>query len=131
MLLYNLLNTKNATGNQEEKDVDIKRIQKEMNLSGREAREVYTKAQGNWCDSLNDYVKAGTTAKNRKTRQERLDAFKKRKWSDKDVLAGYNGLSGYGNAKKNEQIAILTEVFGSKAKATEFYNIKEGNKGYK
>lgn len=131
LFLYNLMNTKNAKGDQKEKDADIERIQKEMKLNGREAREVYTKAQGNWHDSLNDYVAAGTDANNRKTRQARLDAFERRKWSDKDVLAGYNGLSGYGNAKKDVQIAILTEVFGSKAKATEFYNIKEGNKGYK
>lgn len=106
-------------------------LQKTFGLSGDELHENYYKATGGWYDDLEEYIDKATDAKNEKTRQARLDAFEKRKWSDEDVLAGYNGLIGHGNDKKEEQIAILTEIFGSKAKATEFYNIKEGNKGYK
>jgi hypothetical protein len=107
------------------KEEQMAALQKTFGLSGDELHESYYKSDGKWNNSIDDVVKGGTN------RQAKIDVFKERKWSDEDIIAGYNGLLGYGGDKKAEQIAILTEVFGSKAKATEFYNIKEGNKGYK
>jgi hypothetical protein len=123
LYLYNLMNTKNAKGDQKEKDADLERIQKEMKLDKYEAREVYSKANGSWNENVSDVIDNGTN------RDTKVKTFKKFKYSDKEITAGYNAVIGL--SKKDDMMDALINEFGDKNKATIFYNILKGKKGYK
>ena len=123
LYLYNVLNTKNAKNGETEKEADLALIQKRMGGNIYDAREVYAKANGSWNENVSNVISNGTN------REAKVKTFKNFKFSDKEITAGYNAVIGI--TKKDDMIAALTNEFGSASKATTFYNILKGKKGYK
>ena len=123
LYLYNVLNTKNAKNGETEKEADLALIQKKTGGNIYDARETYAKAKGDWNESVSDVISNGTN------REAKVKTFRNFKFSDKEITAGYNAVIGL--SKKDDMIAALTNEFGNTSKATTFYNILKGKKGYK
>ena len=121
--LYQLKQTKNAKGDQTEKEADLELIQKKMNKNLYEAREIHAKMNGDWNENISDVVKNG------ENRDSKISVMKRFGYSNKDITTGYNAIIGLN--KKADMIDALTKAFGNKSKATTFYNICKGKKGYK
>ncbi|MBR5202652.1 MAG: hypothetical protein IKW45_05255 [Clostridia bacterium] len=105
------------------KEAQMNALSKTFGLSGTKLHETYYKANGKWNDSMDEAIESG------ENREKKVETFKKFKFSEKEIIDGYNSVIGI--TKKEEMISALTEVFGSKQKATTFYKILKGAKGYK
>lgn len=121
--LYKIIGTDTAPKGGSEKDVDIKQIMTKFNVKEPQAREMYYKSKGDWSYSLSEVIDNGSN------RESKVPVYKRFNFSESDIIAGYNAIIGY--SKKDDKIKALARVFGSTAKATTFYNISQGNKGYK
>ena len=102
---------------------NIEQIQKEFKEDVYGAREIYYKSEGDWSYNIDDVIDNG------KNRDKKVSVYKKFGLSEEDIVKGYNATIGYN--KKEDLMAALTDAFGSKKKATTFYNILKGKKGYK
>ena len=105
------------------KENDLEQIQKEFKEDVYGAREIYYKSEGDWNYNIDDVIDNG------KNRDKKVSVYKKFGLSEEDIVTGYNATIGYN--KKEDLMAALTDAFGSKKKATTFYNILKGKKGYK
>jgi len=105
------------------KENDLEQIQKEFKEDVYGAREIYYKSEGDWNYNIDDVIDNG------KNRDKKVSVYKKFGLSEEDIVKGYNATIGYN--KKEDLMAALTDAFGSKKKATTFYNILKGKKGYK
>ena len=102
---------------------NIEQIQKEFKEDVYGAREIYYKSEGDWSYNIDDVIDNG------KNRDKKVSVYKKFGLSEEDIVKGYNATIGYN--KKEDLMAALTDAFGSKKKATTFYNVFKGKKGYK
>ena len=123
LYLYSLLKSENAKGEQKEKDVDIEAIQKKFKEDVYGAREIYYKAKGDWNEDVSDVLENGTN------RDKKVAVFERFKYSDEEITKGYNAVIGL--SKKDDMMKALKKAFGNTSKATVFYNILKGKKGYK
>lgn len=105
------------------KENDLEQIQKEFKENVYGAREIYYKSEGDWSYNIDDVIDNG------KNRDKKVSVYKKFGLSEGDIVKGYNATIGYN--KKEDLMAALTDAFGSKKKATTFYNVFKGKKGYK
>lgn len=102
---------------------NIEQIQKEFKEDVYGAREIYYKSEGDWNYNIDDVIDNG------KNRDKKVPVFERFEFSDKEITQGYNAVIGLNN--KDDMINALTYALGSKKKATTFYNILKGKKGYK
>lgn len=118
LALYKIKNDENKG-----KENDLEQIQKEFKEDVYGAREIYYKSEGDWSYNIDDVIDNG------KNRDKKVSVYKKFGLSEEDIVKGYNATIGYN--KKEDLMAALTDAFGSKKKATTFYNVYKGKKGYK
>lgn len=118
LALYKIKNDENKG-----KENDLEQIQKEFKEDVYGAKEIYYKSEGDWSYNIDDVIDNG------KNRDKKVPVYKKFGLSEEDIVNGYNATIGYN--KKEDLMAALTDAFGSKKKATTFYNILKGKKGYK
>ena len=123
LALYDITSFKDAKNGQEEKDVDLEQIKKQFGTNIYDSREIYYKANDRW---YNDYDEAISGGDNR---DKKAPIFTKFNFSEAEVTKGYNAVIGLNS--KDDMLDALTYAFGSSKKATTFYNILKGKKGYK
>lgn len=123
LALYDIASFKDAKNGQEEKDVDLEQIKKQFGTNIYDSREIYYKANDRW---YNDYDEAIAGGDNR---DKKAPIFTKFSFSEAEVTKGYNAVIGLNS--KDDMLDALTYAFGSSKKATTFYNILKGKKGYK
>lgn len=123
LALYDITSFKDAKNGQEEKDVDLEQIKKQFGTNIYDSREIYYKANDRW---YNDYDEAIAGGDNR---DKKAPIFTKFNFSEAEVTKGYNAVIGLNS--KDDMLDALTYAFGSSKKATTFYNILKGKKGYK
>ena len=123
LALYDITSFKDAKNGQEEKDVDLEQIKKQFGTNIYDSREIYYKANDRW---YNDYDEAIAGGDNR---DKKAPIYTKFSFSEAEVTKGYNAVIGLNS--KDDMLDALTYAFGSSKKATTFYNILKGKKGYK
>lgn len=128
LALYDITSFDDAKEGQVEKDVDIEQIKKQFGVDWYKAHEVYNKAKDNWSYNIEDVIDASTNPTSREATVKNLTRWG---FTDSEIIGGYNAIIGYGNAKKDVQLELLTNYFGSKKKAEKFYGVKEGLKDYR
>lgn len=123
LALYDITSFDDAKEGQTEKDVDLEQIKKQFGTNIYDSREIYYKANDRW---YNDYDEAIAGGDNR---DKKAPIFTKFSFSEAEVTKGYNAVIGLNS--KDDMLDALTYAFGSSKKATTFYNILKGKKGYK